>query len=190
MSGNTGAIILIVILLFVAVGAGIYVFTRPTPTLDDDDGTEQPSSPPPPKTQPRPLPQVVSCKGADDDALYKVEGGKLRKYPSMEVLRTWVPHFNHGDEVEIDCVNAQDGPNMKAKTKDLPKPSDTDIKNLEGKTIICQGDSVDRYRMEDSKLRKYPSMDILRSWDPDYTADKASTINCEGIPKGTNMAHK
>ena len=62
--------------------------------------------------------------------------------------------------------------------------------DLSGKTIICQGDKDGRYRMVDGKLRKYGSMDILKSWDPEYTESTATKLNCSGIPKSSNMAHK
>jgi hypothetical protein len=94
--------------------------------------------------------------------------------------------------VSSECVegyNLDSGICSKAAPAVPAVPAPT-VNSLEGMSIICNGDKDDRFRMVDGQLRNYGSMDILRSWDPNYADNNATTIDCDNVPRGPPMNTK
>ena len=120
----------------------------------------------------------IICQG-DKDGRFRMVDGKLRSYGSMDILNSWDPGYTVDNASTVDCSSLPKGPTMIYNTEEV-----------EGDSVLCLGDKTGIFRIVDGKLRNYGSMDILKTWDPDYTGSTTDKIDCTGIPEGLAMKLK
>jgi hypothetical protein len=92
------------------------------------------------------------------------------------------------DDDDKNKKPADDDKSKKPADDDKSKKPVEYNKNLEGKSIRCNGHGGGIYRIVDGKYRDYGSMAILKTWDQNYKKENATIVNCDNIPKGPNMS--
>ena len=151
--------------------------------------------------------QPVRCPGGRGA---RVEGGKLRHYPSQEIATSWDPNWQKSIMELSSCDGAPWGEVMSMKpataapvvapvatpvaTPVVPAPPAPPVAGFdmsrfkEGQPVRCPGGRG--ARVEGGKLRHYPSQEIATSWDPNWQKSIMELSSCDGAPWGEVMSMK
>ena len=125
--------------------------------------------------------QSIKC----NTDVYRVENNKLRWYPSEKIANSWDTNWKNAKLI-ADCSAVERSNDMRYKSEDQ---LDDAIKN--NKSVTCGNDvnvgSV--YRVENRKLRWYPSAGIAGDWDSNWS-NSVKIDDCTITSRGDDMKYK
>ncbi|GLE08591.1 hypothetical protein PINS_up019876 [Pythium insidiosum] len=120
--------------------------------------------------------QAVKCSPSET-AIYRIQDGKLRWYPSPESATSW--EYSWGSAIVIDCSRVPRGPDMPVKLPPIGKLQ-------EGQSIKCSDRASEVFRYTSGLRRFYPSPAIASSWDANWA--NVVIVDCGLLPRGDDMA--